>query len=476
MSVTDLVQATAAELSGLYQTGDASPVETIRAILERAAAINPRINALCRLDAENALEAARASERRWMSGRPLSPLDGVPASIKELVRVRGWPTLMGSKLVDPDRPAEEDAPVVERLRAAGVVVFAQSTSPEYGHKGVTDSPLHGVTRNPWALDRTPGGSSGGASAAVAAGLGPLAIGTDGGGSIRIPASFTGLFGLKPTFGRVPMWPPSLTGDLANTGPITRTAEDAAMMMNVIARPDARDPWSLPATDIDYVEQLKQGIRHLRVGLVLKLGHHSLDPEVASAVTAAARWFAQAGCSVEEAVPDLGGIDGGLLFETLWLCLLQAVRRLHPPEKHHLFDPTLAWMARRGATFTSSDLVAAMADRRTVALGWNKLLVRHDLLLCPTLAVVAFETGRLAPLGADGKTNPDWSPYAHHFNFSRHPAGTVPCGVSTSGLPIGVMIVAAHYRDSLVMRAAHAYQSSHGWPRAPKLPTAPAQSE
>ena len=165
-----------------------------------------------------ALKAARASERRWKKGEPLSALDGVPVSIKELVRVKGWPASMGSKLTDK-APADADAPAVARLREAGAIVFAQSTSSEYGHKGVTDSPLNGITRNPWNLERTPGGSSGGAGAAVAAGLGPLAIGTDGGGSVRIPSSFNGLVGLKATFGRVPAWPPSLTGDLANTGPM-----------------------------------------------------------------------------------------------------------------------------------------------------------------------------------------------------------------------------------------------------------------
>jgi aspartyl-tRNA(Asn)/glutamyl-tRNA(Gln) amidotransferase subunit A len=458
MRVTDLAQATAAELSALYRRGKASPVETIQAILERAAAINPRINALCLIDAENALKAARASERRWKEGRELSKLDGVPASIKELVRVRGWPTLMGSKLVEPDQAWDEDAPVVERLREAGVVIFAQSTSPEYGHKGVTDSPLHGVTRNPWALERTPGGSSGGAGAAVASGLGPLAIGTDGGGSIRIPASFTGIFGLKPTFGRVPAWPPGITGDLANTGPMTRTSEDAALMMNVIAKPDVRDPWSLPAAEVDYVAQLKGGPKDLRVGLVMKFGRHVLDPEVESLVKAAARGFAELGCRVEETEPDLGGIDAGKLFDTHWTCFLQRVLQLHPPEKHHLLDPTLVTMAALGTKHTSADLVAAMADRRTLSLGWNRFFAKYDLLLCPTLAVVAFETGRTAPLDPEGNPNLQWSPYTYHFNLSRHPAASVPCGFTRSGLPVGLMIAAAHYRDSLVLRAAYAYQS------------------
>src|SRR4051812_35338422 len=202
----DLTQMTAAALGKLYAKGKASPVETMKAVLARSAMVNPILNAFCLVDAEAALSAARASERRWKKGKPLSPIDGVPVSVKELVRVKGWPASMGSKLTDKT-PVDADAPAVARLREAGAVVFAQTTSSEFGHKGVTDTPLHGVTRNPWDTEMTPGGSSGGAGAAVAAGLGPLAIGTDGGGSVRIPSSFNGLVGLKATYGRVPNWPP-----------------------------------------------------------------------------------------------------------------------------------------------------------------------------------------------------------------------------------------------------------------------------
>ncbi len=240
----DLTQLSAAQLSRLYARGKLSPVEAMKAVLARADKVNPAINALCLVDADAALAAARASERRWKKGKELSPLDGVPVSIKELIRTRGWPARMASRLTDP-APADRDAPAVARLREAGAILFAQTTSSEYGHKGVTDSPLHGLTRNPWNLERTPGGSSGGAGAAVAAGLGPIALGTDGGGSVRLPSSFNGLVGLKATYGRVPAWPPGLNGDLANTGPMARTALDCAMVMNAIARPDPLDATELP---------------------------------------------------------------------------------------------------------------------------------------------------------------------------------------------------------------------------------------
>jgi aspartyl-tRNA(Asn)/glutamyl-tRNA(Gln) amidotransferase subunit A len=276
----DLTQASAAHLSKLYARGKASPLEAMKAVLTRTDKINPRINCFRQVDHEQSLQAARDSEKRWKKGKPLSPLDGVPVSIKELVRVKGWPATMASKLTDKT-PADADAPAVARLREAGAIVFAQSTSSEYGHKGVTDSPLNGISRNPWDLARTPGGSSGGAGAAVAAGLGPIAIGTDGGGSVRIPASFNGLIGLKATFGRVPAWPPSMTGDLSNTGPMARTALDAALMMNVIARPDARDGSALPADDTDYTRKLGRLPKKLKVGFALRLGDHPLDIEVAA---------------------------------------------------------------------------------------------------------------------------------------------------------------------------------------------------
>jgi aspartyl-tRNA(Asn)/glutamyl-tRNA(Gln) amidotransferase subunit A len=349
------------------------------------------------------------------------------------------------------------------------VIFAQSTSPEFGHKGVTESPLRGVSRNPWNPGKTPGGSSGGAGAAVAAGLGPLAIGTDGGGSIRLPASFCGIVGHKATFGRVAAWPPSVNGDLANTGPMARTAEDCALMMNAIARPDVRDAGSLPPDDIDYTRKLETKLKKLKIGLVLRFGTHPLDPEVGALVSKAARAFEKLGCTVEEAKPDLGGVDARKTFGVHWLCFVQRVLQMFPPEKHQLLDPTLLAMARDGAKFTSADLVAAMADRRTLSIGWNRFFDTYDLLLCPTLAVPAFDTGKGAPDLPDGKPNMQWSPYTYHFNLSRHPSASVPCGLTKSGLPVGLMITAGHYRDALVLRAAHHYQQA-----APvKVPALPA---
>lgn len=455
----DLTQATAARLATLYAKGKASPVETMRAVLARAEKVGPRINALCRIDAEESLAAARASERRWKKGKPHSPLDGVPVSIKELVRVKGWAHSMGSRLTDKT-PADSDAPAVARLREAGAIVFAQSTSSEYGHKGVTDSPLHGITRNPWNTDLTPGGSSGGAGAAVAAGLGPIAIGTDGGGSVRIPASFNGLVGLKATFGRVPAWPPSMTGDLANTGPMARTALDCALMMNVLAKPDARDPFSLPADGVDYGRKVDGRLKKLKVGFVLRFGDHPLDIEVAAMVTKAVRRFEALGCKVEEAEAPFPYPEASRAFVIHWLAALQRLLQLYSESRHGEFDPNLLAGAKAGLRYSLQDVVNAQVTRRELAIAWNLFFAEYDLLLTPTVAVKPFAAGQNLPIGADGKPNIQWSPYTSPFNLTRHPAATVPCGLSSEGLPVGLQIVSGHYRDALVLAAAARYADSH----------------
>ena len=452
---TDLTQASAAALGKLYAKGKASPVETMKAVLKRVEVVNPRLNALCHVDAEPALAMARASERRWKKSKPLSPLDGVPVSIKELVRVKGWPSRMGSKLADAT-PSEADAPAVARLREAGAIIFAQSTSSEYGHKAVTDSPLHGITRNPWNMARTPGGSSGGAGAAVAAGLGPLAIGTDGGGSIRMPSSFTGLVGLKATFGRVAAWPPSLTGELSNTGPMCRTALDVALMMNVIARPDPLDGWSLPGDGIDYVKALKGKLKKPKVAFLLRMGDHPLDIEVAALVTKAAKRFAKMGCLVEEVTPPTNYREAGRAFVVHWLSALQRLLQLYPEKRHGEFDESLMEAAQNGLKFTLQDLIDAQAARRDLTIAWNIFFAKYDLVLTPTLGVQPFEVGLNAPIGPDGKPNLLWSPYTFQFNLARHPAISVPCGLSRDGLPVGLQIAAGHCKDALILRAAARY--------------------
>src|SRR6201987_3992750 len=293
----DVAYASAVSLLELYRRRALSPVEVTRLLLDRLDALQPKINAFCIVDHDGALAAARESERRWLSGKAVGTLDGVPVTIKDLVLMRGFPTLRGSRLVDPHQDWSEDAPATARLREAGAVILGKTTTPEFGWKAVGDSPLTGITRNPWDLACTPGGSSAGAAAACAAGIGPLHLGTDGAGSIRIPAAFTGIFGFKPSFGRVPAYPLSAMGLLAHIGPMARTVRDAALMLNVLSRPDHRDPYALPPDDRDYLEGLEDGVRGWRIAYSPTLGYATVDPEIAAAVAGVARQFEVLGAIV-----------------------------------------------------------------------------------------------------------------------------------------------------------------------------------
>jgi aspartyl-tRNA(Asn)/glutamyl-tRNA(Gln) amidotransferase subunit A len=345
------------------------------------------INAFVLYDPETGLAMARASEARWQKGEPQGLLDGVPVALKDTLLTRGWPRLLGSRTIDPNQAWNEDAPVPGRLRANGAVFFGKTTTPEFGWKGVTDSPLSGVTRNPWNLERTPGGSSGGSAAAVLAGIGPLAVGTDAGGSIRIPAAFCGIVGHKPTFGRVAAYPPSAFGDVAHVGPLTRTVGDAALMLDAMKGPDSRDWHSLPDDGIAYRDRVREGsIKGKRIALSPTLGYADPVPAVRAAVERAAQVFAELGAVVEEADPF--SESPMPIFQTLALGGFWALLRAQKPEAMSLMDPGLVEMCRRGEAVTQEQYVEAVAQR--VALGQRLRLFfdRYDLLLSPTMPIPA----------------------------------------------------------------------------------------
>ena len=458
---TDLARATAVELAQLYRTKAASPVETTRAVLARAEAVNPKLNALTLVDADAALAAAMASEARWAAGEPASALDGVPVTVKELVRVKGWPHSMGSRLADKT-PATEDAPAVARLREAGAIVWSQNASPEYGHKGVTDSPLHGLTRNPWNLERTPGGSSGGTGAAVAASLGPLGIGTDGGGSVRIPAAFCGLVGLKATYGRIPAWPPSMHGDLANTGPMTRTVADAALMLAVMAGPDDWDRQSLDAPPADYVGRLREGVRGLRVGWSLDLGCCRVDPEIGQVARRAAEAFQELGATVEDAKVSLP--DTREMIHLMWNAHYAGNYAQFLERFRAKMDPGLVAAIEDGRRYTAEQYVDMRARKHAYCDAVRALFDTYDLLLMPTVSVAAFEVGRLNP--THFRQHPwdwfDWAGFSYPFNFSGNPAATVPAGFTPSGMPVGLQIVGRRLADLQVLQASAAFEQARPW--------------
>jgi aspartyl-tRNA(Asn)/glutamyl-tRNA(Gln) amidotransferase subunit A len=340
------------------------------------------------------------------------------------------------------------------------VLLGKTTTPEWGWKGVTDSPLTGVTRNPWDPGRTPGGSSGGAAAAVASGMGPLALGTDGGGSIRIPASFCGIVGLKPTHGRVPVYPPSTFGTLSHVGPMARTVADAALLLDALGSPDYRDPLSLDrrasvSAELDTVE-----VSGLRVAYSPALGYAKVDPEVATAVQRAVTALEQAGAVVTPADPDF--VSPLPAFDVLWYAGAAKLVDDIPEDRRHLIDPGLAEIAQEGRRYSAVGYLQALRERSEIGIAMGAFHQTYDLLVLPTEPIVAFAAGAEVPDGSAQPRWTSWTPFTYPFNMSHQPAATVPCGFSASGLPIGVQVVGPRHADGLVLAACAAIEAALPW--------------
>lgn len=449
----------ASELSKLLARGEASPVDIVDAMLKRASALQPHINALVLIDAEGAQAAARAAESRWQRGQPLSPFDGIPTTIKDTTNVKGWPTRYGSHSTD-ETPASENAAVTDRFLAAGVIILGKSTTPEFGWKALTDSPLQGTTRNPWNIAHSPGGSSGGASALTAAGINPFNHGNDGGGSIRIPAAHTGLVGLKPSYGRIPQYPADAPfADVISQGVLARTVLDTAMALNLTAGPDPRDWRSLPDEARDYTVGLDAGVRGWKIGLSLDLGHVKADPEVRELVAAAARRFEDLGAHVEEVGPMFEPLQQH--FEPLWIGAFATRFRQIPSQLHTKLDPGLRALMEKGLAITLADYARAFEARsklaRDLAL-WHR---NFDLLLAP----VAPTAGPPVETLYNSEAFPRWTkgaPYTLPCNLTGQPAASMPAGLTRAGLPVGLQIIGAPRADASVLRAMRAYESASGW--------------
>ena len=459
----NILDLMAFELMDLYRKGELSPVEVLDAVLDRVDTLAPKLNAFQLIDENAAKEAAKASEERWHKDSPIGALDGIPISIKDIILTKGWPTLRGSRTIDPDQNWDEDSPSVARLKEAGAVLFGKTTTPEFGWKGMTDSPLSGITRNPWNLERTPGGSSGGSAAAVAAGIGPLAYGNDGGGSIRIPSSYCGLYGIKPTFGRVPQYPqegPFCT--LVAGGPIARSMVDVAMMLNEIAKPDPRDWYALPYDGRDYLEELENGVKGLKIGYSPKLGDAVVEKEILAIVSAAVNKFSDLGAFVEE----VGSIFSPLRpdFEEYWLAGFASTLSGIEPEKRDLMEMRFRELAERGMEVGMESYCTAVTCRASLGAKMAQFHQEYDLLLTPTMPT--------PPPSVDTQYHSEefdrWDhgvPFTVPFNLTGQPAASVPCGLTKAGLPVGLQIVGAKYREDLVLRAARAFEkvSPLPWP-------------
>jgi aspartyl-tRNA(Asn)/glutamyl-tRNA(Gln) amidotransferase subunit A len=462
VSSTDLGAMDADQLRRLFASGQASPEEATAAALERIDRFNGAVNAYVIVDREGANAAAAASTQRWREGRPLSPLDGIPVSLKDLTESVGLPARKGSLTVS-DAPCEQDAPPARRLREAGAVILGKTNTPEFGWKAITDNRVFGATANPWDTRLTPGGSSGGAAVAAALNMGVLHQGGDSGGSIRIPASFCGVFGFKPTFGWVPEWPRSEEPTLSHLGPLTRTVSDAALMLNVIGRYDYRDPYALRGQPESWGEELGSGVQGMRIAFSPTLGYARVDPAVAECVREAAKRLESLGAEVEEVDP---GFESPIrIFNTLWFTASLAVYREHSERQRRLLDSGLVADAKRAEQLTALDMFYALRDRARLTESLEHFNQRYHLVMTPSVAVRPFALNHDVPPGSGMRDWEEWAPFSYPFNLSQQPASSVPCGFTPDGLPVGFQLAGGKHDDARVLRVSQAYLEAYP-PRYP----------
>lgn len=470
MTNTSLAAMPATEMTRAFAQKTLSPKEALGAVLDRLDQVESTINAFIHVDREGAMKAATDAEERYRNGVPLGPLDGVPISVKDMLLTKGMPTRKGSLTTDPDAPQDVDAPAVARARAGGVVLYGKTTTTEFGGSPYSNSPLTGDTHSPWNPKYGCAGSSMGAAAHLAAGVGTLAIGNDASGSIRMPASFGGIYGLKPTFGMVANWPPSSAGILGHTGPMGRNVADSSLLLQVIAGPDVRDPYSLPRQNAVLDADPIADITGMRIAYSPGLGLVDPDADVRAATDAAARTFADLGAEVELVDPDFSGLFEA--YNCLRICNRAASYRASGAgDKRETMDELVARVLDQSRDYDADDLIAAMRHREALVARMKAFHETYDILLTPTVAVAPF------PLGTGPTPQDDhwfqidgrvWSPYTFAFNMTHQPAASIPCGLTGAnsheapGLPIGLQIVAAPYRDDLVLRASRAFEASRSW--------------
>ncbi|MES0884426.1 amidase [Roseibium sp. SCP14] len=448
--LSPLCQAAATELIDMYREGTVSPVDVTEAVLDRIEARDAELNAFVLIDREAAINSAKASEKRWRDKAPLGQLDGIPVTVKDMILTKGWPTLRGSKAVDPAGPWDEDSPSVARLRENGAVLTGKTTMAEFGWKGTGDCPLNGVTLNPVAPGKTPGGSSSGAAAALADFMGPLALGTDAGGSVRIPASFTGTVGFKATFGAIPNLPASPMGTLSNVGPMARTVADTKLLFDAISAPDRRDPWTLSQLER---KQETRTLKDLRIALITNSpSPRRVEPEVLSVTRDAANAISNAGAIIEE-------VDGTFLEEsrssllTLWRSGAAYLANMISRDKIELLDAGLQREMELGKDLLGSDFVSAEQARWRVCSKINQLFDSFDVILTPTVATPPPDLGSDLYDPTQEQHWMDWTPFTFPFNLSRHPAISVPFGTTEAGIPIGVHLVMPHGADYRLLSVA-----------------------
>ena len=461
-----LAQMTARELRAGYESGALTPAVVVETVLGRIERLNGDLTAFVTVTGDEARQSAAAAERVLRgddrAAEPAGALCGVPISIKDMVATKGVRTTIGSLLL-ADWVPEFDTPTSERLRAARAPLLGKTTTSEFGWKGDSGNRVNGPARNPWRLDRTAGGSSGGAAAAVAAGLGPGAIGSDGAGSVRIPAAFCGVFGIKPSYGVIPAFPISPIESLSHLGVLATTVADAADVLDVVAGPDPRDRFSLPDIGAGYAASLAEPIGELRIAWSPDLGYAAVEPGVRESAAAAAAVFESLGCHVSEVVP--GWDDPYPFLDVIWSAA-NAARHMNDLEQvRHLIDPGRLEIVESGMRLTGPEVAAANAAKAGFAEQVRQFMDGYDLLLTPTLPLTAFAAGADQPGQVAGRPTEylSWTPFTYPFNITGLPAASVPCGM-VGGLPVGLQIVGGWRTDALVMRAAAAFEEAAPWPR------------
>jgi aspartyl-tRNA(Asn)/glutamyl-tRNA(Gln) amidotransferase subunit A len=451
----------AVELAELIRTKKVSPVEYMRALLDRIAALEPKVNAFAYLAADQAMDAAKRAEAQLMSGGRIGRLHGIPVTIKDLLFTKDMPTQRGSKIFAGDRPSE-DTPIVPRLQDEGAIVIGKTTTSEFGWTGVSRSPLTGITSNPWKQGYNAGASSAGAGAAAAAGYGPLHQGSDGAGSIRMPSHFCGVFGLKPSFGRVPYYPVGV-GDLtSHIGPMTRTVADSALMLEVMAGPHVLDYTSLESGPANYLARLKEGVKGKRIAYSPDLGVARVDPEVADLVKAAVARFTELGATVEH-VATPWAKDGPELIRFFWSAHLTRLARYLPKWQAEM-DPGLVACIRDSDNVSVARYQEMREHKMDYVANIHRWFRDWDFLLTPSVSVAAFPAEKLMP--DHWPSHPwdwvMWAEFSYPFNMSWNPAASVPCGFTPAGLPVGLQIVGKRFDDLGVLQAAAAFEQAQPW--------------
>lgn len=451
---------TAVDLTAAIRTGRISATEAVQASLARAQEQQPVLNSFVTLSPELALGQARAADAARAAGQDLGPLHGLPISVKDLIAVKGLPFTSGSRAMK-DNVAAVSAPSVERVIAAGACVIGKTTTSEFGCKAVGDSPLTGITRNPWDLSKTPGGSSCGAAASVVAGVTPVALGTDGGGSVRIPASLSGLFGIKAQFARVPIFPVAATPTLAHVGPLAKTVRDAALLLSVISGHDRRDPFAVAGPVPDYLGACGQPVEGMRIAWSATLGYARPDPEVVEITRRAAQVFESLGCTVVEIdkVLDIDPVD-------LWMSEFYAgvgVRlKKVLTEQRELLDPAVAEVLKDALSQTSEEYYTKVFRRYELREKLRSFFEDYDLLLSPATPTAAFDVGLDTPPSLTDRNIVSWVYYTYPFNLTGQPAASIPAGFTREGLPVGLQMVGRINSEVDIFRAAAAFEVARPW--------------